>query len=146
MTAEAHWLWRLDRAAWAAAALVEWRAATENLARRRTAIAHARRAAGMALNGVLVAWAEREPERRDEIAARWGRSYVEHLQRIAAGDHGPLPPAAIELARAVLAAPMTAPALVALGARAHADVRALVDATQALLELCAAIGADGPAV
>lgn len=143
MTEDAHWLWRLDRAAWAAAAAVEWHAATENLARRRTAIAHCRRAAGMALNGVLVAWAEREPDRREEIAARWGRSYVEHLQRVAAGDRGPLPAAAIELAAAVLATPMTAPPLVALGARAHADVQALVDATRALLECC---GADGAAL
>jgi hypothetical protein len=143
---EPHWLWRLDRAAWADAAAVEWRAATENVARRRTAIAHCRRAAGMALNGVLVAWAQREPERRDELTARWGRSYVEHLQRVGAGDHGPLPPTAIVLAQAVLATPMTAPPLVALGARAHADVQALVDATRALLDTCAAIGADGAAV
>lgn len=129
-----HWLWRLDAAAWAAAAEVEWRAAKDNLARRRTAIAHCRRAAGMAMNAVLVASCDRDAD----VELVWGRSYVEHLQRLAGGATGVLAPAAVEAAAAILATPMAAPALVGLGARAHADLVQLVDHTRRLLDLCAA--------
>jgi hypothetical protein len=129
-----HWLWRLDATAWAAAAEVEWQSAKDNVAKRRTAIAHCRRAGGMALNAVLVA--SRSDER--DVEHMWGRSYVEHLQRVAAGDTGPLGPDAAAAAAAILATPMTAPALVGLGARAHADVTRLVEHTRTLLDLCAA--------
>jgi len=134
VNASEHWLWRLDTAAWAAAADVEWQAAKDNLSRRRTAIAHCRRAAGMALNAVLVASRDGDLD----VEHVWGRSYVEHLQRLAAGASGPLPSNAVAVAAAILATPMAAPALVGLGARAHHDLEQLVAQTRTLLDLCAA--------
>ena len=133
-----HWLWRLDAAGWAAAAEIEWTAANDHVARRRTALAHCRRAAGMALNGVLVAWGHTSAPDAPNVAAIWGRSYVEHLQRIAAGEHGPLAIDAVGLASEILATPMTAAPLVTLGAHAHADVTAVLGHTQRLIDACAA--------
>jgi hypothetical protein len=128
-----HWLWRLDAAAWSAAAEVELDAARASLAKRRTAIAHCRRAAGMALNAVLVASRD-----RDDVEHMWGRSYVEHLQHLAAGTTGPLGTEAVAAAAAILATPMTPPPLVGLGRTAHADLTQLVEHTRHLLDLCAA--------
>lgn len=134
MNESEHWLWRLDAAAWAAAAEVEWLAAKDNLSRRRTSIAHCRRAAGMALNAVLVASRDGDLD----VEHVWGRSYVEHLQRLAAGATGPLGADAVTAAAAILATPMAAPALVGLGARANHDLVQLVAQTRTLLDLCAA--------
>lgn len=131
-----HWLLRLDAAAWLKAARVEWQAAHANVARRRTAIAHCRRAGGMALNAVLVAWGGVDPIA--PIEAIWGRSYVAHLERLAAGEHGPLDADAGAAAAEILATPMAAPPLVTLGARAHADLTAVLDATLRLLDACEA--------
>ena len=52
--------------------------AREALPSRRTSLTHARRAAGMALNAVLVARREGELE----VTEIWGRSYLEHLRRL----------------------------------------------------------------
>ena len=87
----------------------------------------------MALNAVLVAWSRREPEL--EVESVWGRSYVDHLRAIASGNCGPLGSEANELARAVLATPMAAPTLVALGRR-HAELETLHGHARALVLLC----------
>ena len=76
-----HWLWRLDARAWLRAAEIELEAGAANLRSRRTAITHARRGAGMALNAVLVALAVPPHEE-----LRWGRSYIDHLHAIAGAD------------------------------------------------------------
>jgi hypothetical protein len=70
-----HWLHRLDAAEWLAAAAAELAQAHEKLAHRsvRAGITHARRAAGMAWNAVLVA----APDER------YGRSYMDHVVALA---------------------------------------------------------------
>lgn len=131
---EAHWLFRLDAHGWLAAAHVEL-AACVGADSRRTVVAHARRAGGMAMNGVLVAWSQREPELDAESV--WGRSYVDHLRAIADGATGPLERDASVSARAVLATPMAAPPLVSLGKR-NPELDALREHTRALVLACAA--------
>ena len=70
-----HWLHRLDAAEWLAAAAAELGHAEEKLSRRsvRPGVTHARRAAGMAWNAVLVT----APDER------YGRSYMEHVVALA---------------------------------------------------------------
>jgi hypothetical protein len=77
-----HWLWRLSAGAWLEAAVHELEQGTAVLSVRRSAVTHARRAAGMGLNGVLVAMAARgwSPGRSEAI---WGRSYIDHLRTLA---------------------------------------------------------------
>ncbi|HXT97133.1 MAG TPA: hypothetical protein VN853_12595 [Polyangia bacterium] len=72
----AHWLHRLTAEEWLAAAATELEHAEAALARRsvRPGITHARRAAGMAWNAVLVT----QPDERA------GRSYMEHVVALAA--------------------------------------------------------------
>ena len=52
-----HWLWRLEASAWLVSAAREIELGRRHLDSRRKAVTHARRAAGMGLNGVLVACA-----------------------------------------------------------------------------------------
>jgi hypothetical protein len=70
-----HWLYRLDAAEWLAAADTELAHAREKLSHRsiRPGMTHARRAAGMAWNAVLVT----SPDER------YGRSYMEHVVALA---------------------------------------------------------------
>ncbi|MFV8748958.1 hypothetical protein ACNOYE_00245 [Nannocystaceae bacterium ST9] len=77
-----HWLWRLEASGWLDAAAQELERGEAALAQRRTAITHARRAAGMALNAVLVDRVARgdSPGRSEAI---WGRSYIDHLRTLA---------------------------------------------------------------
>jgi hypothetical protein len=72
-----HWLHRLSAAEWLAAAATELDNGQAALARRatRTGITHARRAAGMAWNAVLIV----APPPDD----RYGRSYMEHVVALA---------------------------------------------------------------
>ncbi len=72
---ESHWLFRLSPREWIQAALTELRHAQEAYARHdaRAGLAGARRAAGMALNGVLIV----------EPSEGWGRSYVDHVNALA---------------------------------------------------------------
>lgn len=127
-----HWLWRLDATAWLEAARVELARGRARIDERRAAVAHARRAAGMALNAVLVA---RMGDTADTV---WGRSYVEHLQAIADGRLGPLPQEARIRATRLLSVPAIVPALVVLSGRRAADLLALLDDAAALVELCGA--------
>ena len=82
MTEQDHWLWRLSADAWLEAARRELEQASDQLGARRTAVTHARRAAGMALNGVLVAMADRGWS-RERCETAWGRSYIDHLRALA---------------------------------------------------------------
>lgn len=100
------WLARLDAPGWLAAAETELAHAGANAGRRRTALTHARRAGGMALNAVLMARAT-EPV---DHASVWGRSYLDHLRQIA--DQAPLlglPDAARDAARVLVETPIMPP-------------------------------------
>lgn len=152
---EEHWLWRLDADGWMRAALHELEAGADNIAVRRTAITHARRAAGMALNAVLVAWG-RSQGTDDAITAaetRWGRSYVDHLRTLAEGDaevQAPLGPRAAEAAKALLEIPVviTAPGagtrefLVQIHARPNEPAQQALDHARAVVQACAAYLAE----
>lgn len=69
-----HWLYRLTPPEWLAAADNELAAARRAFLgkQQRPAVAHARRAAGMALNALL--WHQPDPA--------YGRSYMEHLHAL----------------------------------------------------------------
>ncbi|MFO0634172.1 MAG: hypothetical protein U0168_15100 [Nannocystaceae bacterium] len=140
-TDPAHWPLRLQPRAWMEAAQTELDAATRRPRWRPTRaapVAHARRAGGMALNAVLAAWAHADADVAREPEAPWS-PVRDHLQHVAAGRTGPLPETGVApLAASILAVPMARPELVALGARRHADLHALAQATAALLEACAA--------
>jgi hypothetical protein len=101
-----HWLYRLTSDEWLRAAEHELVRATSSFQSRqqRGGVAGARRAAGMAWNAVL---AETDPP-----DAAYGRSYMDHLQALAAD---PTVPEAVRLAAKVLVeAPLTQQ-LLALG-------------------------------
>lgn len=136
MTDAEHWLYRLDAAAWLRAAQHELDACAANIASRRAAVTHARRAAGMAVNAVLVGLADGE--------TRWGRSYLEHLQALARADAGTLAPldAAVQAAagRLLATAPVAPPTgLVALARGPHAAADEALAAALAVVEACAAV-------
>jgi hypothetical protein len=124
-----HWLWRLDADAWLRAAQVELHACAANITSRRTAVTHARRAAGMALNAVLTTLPDGE--------TRWGRSYLEHLQARRAR------PGAAARARAgrgedVLATSPVAPTgLVTLARGPHAAADEALAAAREIVAACA---------
>jgi hypothetical protein len=104
-----HWLHRLDAAEWLAAAATELAHADEKLARRavRPGITHARRAAGMAWNAVLVS----APDER------YGRSYMEHVVALAGWpDDDPAIPADVRAAARLLCdTPPVPPQLITIG-------------------------------
>jgi hypothetical protein len=77
----AHWLHRLTADEWLAAAATEIDQCAETLARRafRPGVTHARRAAGMAWNAVLVL--AEDPT--------FGRSYMEHVLALAQDSGSP---------------------------------------------------------
>jgi HEPN domain-containing protein len=68
-----HWLYRLTADEWLRAAAYELRRAERALVakQQRAGVAGARRAAGMAVNGILAALVEPDPS--------YGRSYMDHL-------------------------------------------------------------------
>ena len=82
-----HWLWRLSARDWLTAGQRELDLGRERVASRRTAVTHARRAAGMALNGVLVAMARRGWSTQ-QCETAWGRSYIDHLRALARSEPG----------------------------------------------------------
>lgn len=126
---EAHWLRRLDADAWLRAAETELTAGAAHVASRRTAVTHARRAAGMAANAVL-----REME---DGETRWGRSYLEHLQALAR-DASPLPTAVQAAARTLLQISPVAPAgLVTLSRGPHAAADEALVAARTIVDACA---------
>lgn len=137
-----HWLWRLDADAWLRAAATELAAAADNLAARRTAVTHARRAAGMALNAVLTL-----APGADEL--RWGRSYIDHLRALADPQRpiDPLPAEVRPLAAGLLAIPVvgTATTLLQLGRTAHSAAQQALDLAHALVAHCTRATARPPA-
>ena len=108
-----HWLHRLDAAEWLAAAATELDHAQAALARRatRVGVTHARRAAGMAWNAVLVV----APPSDD----RYGRSYMEHVVALAqapeAGGGGDIPDDVRGAAHLLRDTPPRPPDLVTIG-------------------------------
>lgn len=76
-----HWLFKLTPREWISAALGELSRANEAYARRdgRGGLAGAKRAAGMALNGVLIVVPN----------DAWGRTYVEHVAALARDTTAP---------------------------------------------------------
>jgi hypothetical protein len=121
------WLVRLTAAQWLAAARAELVQGRARLDERRSAVTHARRAAGMALNAVLAG--------TPGDASRWGRSYVDHLRAVASATDGPspLPATTPALAAALLSIPL-APALVGLGAARDAEAARALDVAETLLD------------
>jgi len=115
-----HWLHRLDAAEWLAAAATELGHAQDKLSHRsvRGGVTHARRAAGMAWNAVLVTTPD----------DRYGRSYMDHVVALAQlADGDPSIPAAVgEAARLLRDAPAAPPQLIAIG---KPDMSALDAAT-----------------
>jgi hypothetical protein len=100
-----HWLYRLSVEHWLAAAATELGHCEQALGRRavRPGVTHARRAAGMAWNAVLVI----------AFDERYGRSYMEHVAALAQDDSVP---AAVKAAAARLRdTPSSPPALIQLG-------------------------------
>jgi HEPN domain-containing protein len=122
-----HWLRRLTAAEWLAAADTELEHCAQALARRafRPGVTHARRAAGMALNAVLL---------REE-RPHWGRSYMEHVVALA-GDE--TVPAEVRQHAALLRdTPPAPPELVTLGRpdlRPAESARAIADWAKLCLE------------
>lgn len=132
MTPAEHWLWRLDAEAWLRAAHGELVACEAHISSRRTAVTHARRAAGMALNAVLTQLADGE--------TRWGRSYLEHLQALVRGGAEPLPASVRAAADKLLATSPMAPAgLVTLGRGPHAAADEALAAAREIFAACAAV-------
>ena len=78
-----HWLYRLTPEEWLIAATNELRRAEDALLRKqqRAGVAQARRAAGMALNGLLA-------RRHDESS--YGRSFMEHLEAMSLDSTVPI--------------------------------------------------------
>ena len=115
-----HWLYRLSSADWLAAAETELRHTEEALARRaiRPAVTHARRAAGMAWNAVLVT----------AFDDRYGRSYMDHV--VALANDTAAPDAVREAAQRLRDTPAAPPQLIQLG---KADPTAL-QAARTILE------------
>jgi HEPN domain-containing protein len=110
-----HWLLRLTSDEWLAAAHTELAHCEETLRRRamRPAVTHARRAAGMAWNAVLVV----APDERS------GRSYMEHVVALISDPRAPDEVRAA--ARALRETPAAAPELITLG---KPDLRVLEEA------------------
>ena len=111
-----HWLHRLDAAEWLAAAGTELAHAEEKLSHRsvRAGVTHARRAAGMAWNAVLVTTPDE----------RYGRSYMDHVVALAQtpDDDASIPAAVRAAARLLRETPTAQPQLITIG---KPDVSAL---------------------
>jgi hypothetical protein len=118
-----HWLYRLTPHEWLQAASHEVLAATRAIEEReqRRGVAYARRAAGMALNAVLVL----QPNEA------WGRSYMDHLKALAGAGTAPAP--VREAARELVEAPLDGPKLVRLGGASGDGISA---ATKTVIEWC----------
>jgi HEPN domain-containing protein len=125
----AHWLHRLTVVEWLAAATAELAQAEAAFARRATrpGITHARRAAGMAWNAVLI----------EHPDGRAGRSYMEHVAALAEDDA--LPVEVRQAARRLRDTPPLPPALVTLG---RPDLAA-ADAARAILEHARYVSENG---
>jgi HEPN domain-containing protein len=120
-TPDDEWLTRKSPEQWIQHALVELERAQAAFHARDAgaAIAHVKRAGGMALNGALIV-------RRDE---RWGRKYVEHLRAL--GESEDAPAEVREAARRLCAARAPAGPVVAL--RTRSDEERLLEAARTVM-------------
>ena len=120
----AHWLHRLSAAEWLAAAAAELAHAETAATGRagRAGLAHARRAAGMAWNAVLV----------DHPEERAGRSYMDHV--VALCDDPAVPDGVRAAARELRDASMTPPPLVTLAPPGAGPDLAKVRAARTIVE------------
>ena len=118
-----HWLFRFDREEWLKAAQHELAECLRalNAGARKQSVAYARRAAGMALNAVLV----------DFPDDSWGRSYMDHLQAIARNEQ--TPEEVRVAAAALLTAPLDAPRLIPIGGKSDDG---LAKAAERILSWC----------
>lgn len=138
-TTATHWLWRLNAPQWIQAAKHEWVQGQHRLHQRRTCVTHLRRAAGMALNAVLVHSKNKTSTRPGFCAeTHWGRSYMDHLRQ-AALDPYPLRenmgPVIGRLQAVSLHSPT--PALVALRTAPPMVLAHALNDTQEILDACA---------
>ncbi len=94
-----HWLLKFTSAEWIRAAMAELKRAEEAYGGKngRAGLAGARRAAGMALNGVL----------RVEPNEAWGRSYLDHLLALSRDDSKGVPERVREACRHLLETPLS---------------------------------------
>jgi len=118
-----HWLYRYAPAEWVSASVHELAQARGAFAQRnaRAGLAGCRRAAGVALNGVLAVAAAPDPA--------WGRTYVEHL--VALGRDESAPATVREAARHLAESPLPGGDFVVLRTTASND-RAL-DAAETVM-------------
>lgn len=100
-----HWLYRFTADEWLRAARNEEAQADAAMVARqqRKGVANARRAAGMALNAVLVG----------EFRESWGRSYMDHLKAITADSE--VPKQVQTAAKTLLATPLGGQILTQIG-------------------------------
>lgn len=118
-----HWLHRFTPREWLRAAMGELEQARAAYARHngRAGLAGCRRAAGVALNGLLAATPDHDPG--------WGRSYMDHLAHLANADG--VPAEVREAAQLLVATPLPGGEVVALRT-ARTDAR-LLDAAETLM-------------
>lgn len=132
---ESHWLFRHSPSEWVRAGLGEARRAEEAYARgdARGGLAGARRAAGMALNGVLIV----APDER------WGRTYIEHL--VSLKSDASAPEAVRSAATVLVDTPPPSPDLVILRRKDH-DVRVVEAARDVIAHAYALVCRAEPTV
>lgn len=130
-----HWLHRYTPREWIRAAMGELVHARNAYGQRnaRAGLAGCRRAAGVALNGVLAA--------HPEDAERWGRTYMEHLEHLAADEESP--EAVRDAARRLLSTPLPGGEIVAL--RTAKSDEAALDAAETVMAHAYAIVARAEA-
>jgi hypothetical protein len=139
-----HWLWRLSAHAWLDSANHEIAQASDHLGLRRTAVTHARRAAGMALNAVLVAMSTRGWS-REHCETVWGRSYIDHLRALAASpdadeSRGPFDTQMFDQCRSLLSISVMPPTgLVRLAARKDEAASEAITTATAITRACASV-------
>jgi len=141
-TPSKHWLWRLSATDWIEAGQRELEAGHSQVELRRTAITHARRGAGMALNGVLVHLRSTglAPE---ECTTRWGRSYIDHLRVLANAAHSheqlaPFGPELVPPCQALMAVPVMPPrgSLIQLAAAPNQAALGALQNAETIVEAC----------
>ncbi len=136
-----HWLFRLSAESWLRSGAADLARGHEQVSSRRAAITYARRAAGMALNGLLVAFAQATGDERG-ATHRWGRSYIDHLRALPADPdlaamH--LPPEVVTASAGLLKIPVVAAqGLVQLGAAPHAAAEHALELAGSIVDAAAA--------
>jgi HEPN domain-containing protein len=133
---EAHWLFKLSPDEWIRSAMGELRRAEEAYKRKngRAGLAGARRAAGMALNGLLIV----HPNEG------WGRSYMDHLLALKREEVESTPARIREACAILLDTPLPGGELVAIRTT-NADERVLEAARDVVAHAYAMVKRSGEA-